>query len=102
MPRSSSRLFGIAVPIIQAPMAGVSTPELAAAVSNAGGLGSSASEPFVPAAQRMIEETRARTSAPSTSMCSAIARQARCGGRSSLAGPPHPVLRGMAARHLSS
>ena len=28
------------LPVIQAPMAGVSTPELAAAVSNAGGLGS--------------------------------------------------------------
>ena len=32
-------LLGIELPIIQAPMAGVSTPELAAAVSNAGGLG---------------------------------------------------------------
>ncbi|WP_204315042.1 nitronate monooxygenase, partial [Klebsiella pneumoniae] len=32
--------FGLAHPIVQAPMAGVSTPELAAAVSNAGGLGS--------------------------------------------------------------
>ena len=32
--------LGIRFPIIQAPMAGVSTPELAAAVSNAGGLGS--------------------------------------------------------------
>lgn len=31
---------GLRVPIIQAPMAGVSTPALAAAVSNAGGLGS--------------------------------------------------------------
>lgn len=30
----------ISLPIIQAPMAGVSTPEMAAAVSNAGGLGS--------------------------------------------------------------
>lgn len=34
-----SRL-GIQLPIIQAPMAGVATPELAAAVSNAGALGS--------------------------------------------------------------
>ena len=60
-----SRLFGIAVPIIQAPMAGVSTPELAAAVSNAGGLGSiGIGASSVPAAQRMIEETRARTSRP--------------------------------------
>ncbi|PZQ47528.1 MAG: nitronate monooxygenase [Rhodovulum sulfidophilum] len=32
--------LGLTVPIIQAPMAGVSTPRLAAAVSNAGGLGS--------------------------------------------------------------
>src|SRR5689334_18143216 len=34
------RRLGIELPIIQAPMAGVSTPEMAAAVSNAGGLGS--------------------------------------------------------------
>lgn len=32
--------LGIRLPIIQAPMAGTSTPELAAAVSNAGGMGS--------------------------------------------------------------
>ena len=32
--------IGISLPIIQAPMAGVSTSEMAAAVSNAGGLGS--------------------------------------------------------------
>ena len=32
--------LGVRLPIIQAPMAGVSTPELAAAVSNAGALGS--------------------------------------------------------------
>ena len=32
-------LMGLRAPIFQAPMAGVSTPELAAAVSNAGGLG---------------------------------------------------------------
>ena len=34
------RKLGIELPIIQAPMAGVSTPEMAAAMSNAGGLGS--------------------------------------------------------------
>jgi nitronate monooxygenase len=34
------RKLGIDLPIIQAPMAGVSTPEMAAAVSNSGGLGS--------------------------------------------------------------
>lgn len=33
-------LFGIEHPIVQAPMAGSDTPELAAAVTNAGGLGS--------------------------------------------------------------
>ena len=32
--------LGIRLPIIQAPMAGVSTPAMAAAVTNAGGLGS--------------------------------------------------------------
>ena len=33
------RRIGIELPVIQAPMAGVSTPEMAAAVSDAGGLG---------------------------------------------------------------
>src|SRR3954451_9069087 len=57
------RLFDLTLPIIQAPMAGVSTPDLAAAVSNAGGLGSiGIGASSVAAAQRMIEETRARTS----------------------------------------
>src|SRR5690606_2963645 len=42
MPRPVDLLarLGIRLPLIQAPMAGVSTPALAAAVSNAGGLGS--------------------------------------------------------------
>jgi nitronate monooxygenase len=58
-----ARLFNLAHPIIQAPMAGVSTPDLAAAVSNTGGLGSiGIGASTVAAAQRMIEETRARTS----------------------------------------
>tara|TARA_R110000824_G_scaffold390760_4_gene587623 strand:- start:42686 stop:43753 length:1068 start_codon:yes stop_codon:yes gene_type:complete len=35
-----TELLGIELPIIQAPMAGAATPELAAAVCNAGGLGS--------------------------------------------------------------
>ena len=42
-PGSRTCALGSLYPIIQAPMAGVSTPELAAAVSNAGGLGSIAS-----------------------------------------------------------
>jgi len=33
------KLLDIRLPILQAPMAGVSTPAMAAAVSNAGGLG---------------------------------------------------------------
>jgi nitronate monooxygenase len=42
MTTGSSRLLGrlgLALPIVQAPMAGVSTPAMAAAVSGAGGLG---------------------------------------------------------------
>lgn len=51
--------------LIQAPMAGVSTPEMAAAVSNAGGLGSIAVGALsVEAAHRAILRTRALTSAP--------------------------------------
>ena len=57
--------LGIQFPIIQAPMAGVSTPQLAAAVSNAGGLGSLGIGPSpVEQARQMIEQTRALTSRP--------------------------------------
>jgi len=35
-----TQLLGITYPIIQAPMLGVTTPEMVAAVSNLGGLGS--------------------------------------------------------------
>jgi len=49
-------------PVIQAPMAGVSTPVLAAEVTNAGGLGSIAiGASSVEAARGLIEDTRART-----------------------------------------
>ncbi|WP_129139396.1 NAD(P)H-dependent flavin oxidoreductase [Modicisalibacter coralii] len=52
-------------PIIQAPMAGVATPELAAAVSNAGGLGSlGIGASSVEQARSMIERTQALTSRP--------------------------------------
>lgn len=57
--------LGMKLPIIQAPMAGVSTPALAAAVSNAGGLGSigiGASD--VAGARTMIDETFAQTDRP--------------------------------------
>jgi nitronate monooxygenase len=58
-------LLGIRVPIVQAPMAGVSTPALAAAVSNAGALGSIAvGASDVEATRRMIREVRARTDRP--------------------------------------
>jgi len=45
-------LFGIDLPILQAPMAGVSTPEMAIAVSDAGGLGALA------CAQLSVEQAR--------------------------------------------
>jgi nitronate monooxygenase len=49
----AAELLGIRYPIVQAPMAGATTPELVAAVSNAGGLGS------VGAARTDPEELRA-------------------------------------------
>ncbi|MFM0728289.1 nitronate monooxygenase [Paraburkholderia strydomiana] len=58
-------LLGIEKPIIQAPMAGVSTPALAAAVSNAGGLGSLGVGAMNAAgARKVIKETRALTGKP--------------------------------------
>jgi nitronate monooxygenase len=61
----ASRL-GLRLPVIQAPMAGgPSTPELAAAVSNAGGLGSIAGAMLPPEDLRaMIRQVRAATDAP--------------------------------------
>ncbi len=57
--------LGVALPIIQAPMAGVSTPELAAAVSNAGALGSIAVGATDSArARTMIATVRAATDRP--------------------------------------
>ncbi|MBN8293712.1 nitronate monooxygenase [Rhodobacter sp. NTK016B] len=57
--------LGLIHPILQAPMAGVSTPQLAAAVSNAGGLGAigiGASD--LAGARRMIAETKQATDRP--------------------------------------
>jgi nitronate monooxygenase len=52
-------------PIIQAPMAGVSTPALAAAVSNAGGLGSlGIGAATVDSARALIADTRTLTAKP--------------------------------------
>lgn len=66
-PTDSSLLtrLGIAAPIIQAPMAGVSTPALAAAVTNAGGLGSLGIGAMnAEAARETIRATRALTAGP--------------------------------------
>jgi nitronate monooxygenase len=63
--QSLLKILGISKPIIQAPMAGVSTPALAAAVSNAGGLGSlGVGAMKADAARKQIKETRALTQAP--------------------------------------
>ncbi|MDR6444474.1 nitronate monooxygenase [Paraburkholderia terricola] len=63
--RSLLRILGIDKPIIQAPMAGVSTPALAAAVSNAGGLGSlGVGAMNAEGARKVIRETRALTAKP--------------------------------------
>ncbi len=57
--------LGIQHPILLAPMAGTSTPELAAAVSNAGGLGSlGLANASAEAARLAIQHTRALTSKP--------------------------------------
>ncbi|ABI75838.1 oxidoreductase, 2-nitropropane dioxygenase family [Hyphomonas neptunium ATCC 15444] len=55
----------LSIPIIQAPMAGVSTPQLAAAISNAGGLGSIAvGATDAPGARTLIDATAALTRRP--------------------------------------
>jgi nitronate monooxygenase len=57
--------LGIESPIIQAPMAGVSTPGMAAAVSNAGGVGSiGVGSVDADATRQMIAAVRARTGRP--------------------------------------
>lgn len=57
--------LGLEQPLIQAPMAGTSTPELAAAVSNAGALGSIAVGAVAPeVARAQIRATRALTGRP--------------------------------------
>ena len=59
------RRVGIDLPIIQAPMASVSTPEMAAAVSNAGGLGSiGVGSVDAESTRQMIAEVRAKTARP--------------------------------------
>jgi nitronate monooxygenase len=60
-----TRLLGIRLPIVLSPMAGPSTPRLAAAVSEAGGLGSLAGATLSPDELRSaVRQTRALTDAP--------------------------------------
>ena len=57
--------IGVRLPIVQAPMAGVSTPAMAAAVTEAGGLGSiGVGATDAAGARAMIAELRARTAGP--------------------------------------
>lgn len=57
--------LGVKVPIIQAPMAGVSTPEMAGAVSNAGGVGSiGVGNVDAQAARTMIRQVQTLTDCP--------------------------------------
>jgi nitronate monooxygenase len=59
------QLLGISVPIVQAPMAGISTPAMAAAVSEAGGLGSLGIGALgAEAARKAIRDTRALSAKP--------------------------------------
>jgi len=61
-PKKLLELLRIEAPIIQAPMAGVSTPSMAAAVSNAGGLGSiGVGGTDAAGASRMIAEFREKS-----------------------------------------
>lgn len=60
-----AKLLGIDIPIVQAPMAGVQAGALAAAVSQAGGLGSLPCALLTPEAMRQeLELVRSRTSSP--------------------------------------
>ena len=62
---AATRLCSIAHPVFQAGMAGISCPELAAAVSEAGGLGHLGALRLAPEAlERQIAETRALTDRP--------------------------------------
>lgn len=65
MQTALTRRLGLEHPIIQAPMAGTSTPELAAAAANAGALGSIAFGAIdADAARRDLRRTRALTDRP--------------------------------------
>src|SRR5688572_7792207 len=62
---AATERLGIEVPIVQAPMSGSTTPELVAAVSAAGGLGSLGAARFSPdELRRQIRAVRALTDRP--------------------------------------
>jgi nitronate monooxygenase len=62
---SLCRLVGIDLPIVQAPVGGITTPELASAVSEAGGLGMLSITWRDPSTLRsLLRDTRARTAKP--------------------------------------
>src|SRR5688500_10199405 len=64
-PTALTGLLGIAHPIVQAPMAGFATPALAAAVANAGGLGSLGCAMLGPEELRAgLREIRERSNRP--------------------------------------
>jgi len=64
-PTALTAALGIRVPIIQAPIGSFSCPELAAAVSEAGGLGTLAlSWDSLDTCRRKIEQTQQATRAP--------------------------------------
>jgi len=64
-PTALCERLGLEVPLIQAPMAGVSTPQMAASVSNAGALGSVALGAFdADQARQALRATRALTGRP--------------------------------------
>ncbi|MBE1295814.1 NAD(P)H-dependent flavin oxidoreductase [Phycobacter azelaicus] len=65
MPEDLINTLGVTVPICQSPMAGVSSPAMAAAVSNSGGLGAlGIGASGVEKAREMIRQTRALTDRP--------------------------------------
>lgn len=94
-------LLDIDYPLIQAPMAGVSTPALAAAVSNAGALGSlGLGASTVAKAEAMIVATRQLTDRPfNVNLFCHAPPGATPGGKPT--GQQHyvPILPAMAVRH---
>jgi nitronate monooxygenase len=93
-------LFGIEYPIVLAGMGGASTPALAAAVSNAGGLGVLGAAACQPEARReWSRQTRARTDKPfgvDTLLPASVRRSAQTQGDGSQADPSE-----MLAEHLA-